>query len=145
MIQSTKRTQKVGATVAAALAVLAIGASLAPGHDGKTVAVVGSFDHSSCCKTIKHPRSFKVHSADSAVRFHDLHWRRWGAHKAVARGKATTCDYTRRCETSKTKLVATHPKRCGAIAEYKKMTASHIPMYGNGPFSLPVYFDCTNG
>jgi hypothetical protein len=103
-----------------------------------TTTVMGSFDHNGAIQVLRHPRRFKVESADSYVLFSNLHWRHWGGRVAVAGGNATTCDYTGSCSSHRTRLVANRRQRCADDYSYEQMTASEIPLYGRGPFELPV-------
>ena len=98
-------------------------------------------------QTLEHPRRFQVDSADSYVVFSGLRWRNWGGRRAVARGKATTCAEISGCVSRRTKLVANQRRGCfGEYWNYFHMTASVVPLYGDGPLVLPLErFPCEKG
>jgi hypothetical protein len=102
-----------------------------------TTVTITTFTHETPVLTLKHPRRFKVPSADSYVVFSGLNWKNWGGRRAVAHGKATTCDETG-CRSHGTKLVADRRQSCAGAFTYERMTASVIPLYGAGPIELPV-------
>jgi hypothetical protein len=103
-----------------------------------TTATLESFDHNGIVDVVRHPRRFKVESADSYVVFSGLQWSHWGGQRSIAAGGARTCDYAGNCSSAHTRLVAGRRQRCGDDFSYDQITATVIPLYGQGPFELPV-------
>lgn len=135
-MQGRVRTTILG--VISLLLALALAPAAGASRADHTTVIMGSFDHNGTIDVLRHPQHFKVESADSYVVFSGLSWRHWGGRRPVARGKATTCDYLSGCHSHPTVLKANKRRRCADDYSYERMTASVIPLYGNGPFELPV-------
>lgn len=89
-------------------------------------------------QVLRRPKAFKVESEDSYVRFRSLHWKDWGGKVSVGRGKVRTCDYSGTCSSwQKVTLRASRRHRCADDYDYRRLTVSRIPEYGNVR-TLPV-------
>jgi hypothetical protein len=141
-VSAGRRARPVGVALVAlglcALVLGVVGAAAASGSSKPTTVTIGSFDHEGPVATLRHPRRFKVESADSYVVFSGLRWRHWGARHAVAHGYAKTCDYLSGCHSHRTTLRADRRHACLDGYAYGRVVASVVPLYGGRPIELPV-------
>lgn len=93
---------------------------------------------------LRHPRRFRVESADSYVVFYKLRWRHWGARHSRGRGWLKVCDYESGCNPRhRAHLLASRRLRCPAGRpdgySYRRMTTTGLIEYGStGRTKLPV-------
>lgn len=93
-------------------------------------------------RQFRHPSRFRVDAEDSTVTFMRLRWRGWGKRRAVARGRARTCDLlSGECQTHRVRLVADGMVGCVRYRLYGRVVARGIPLYGHR-VELPTLHEC---
>lgn len=103
-----------------------------------TTITIGSFHDDGTIQVLKHPKRFRVNSADSYVVFKNLKWKHWGSRTTSAKGRATTCSYGYGCTSADVTLRANSRSKCDDDYQYRAFSAVGIPNYGGGRISLPV-------